>query len=314
MSSGLFRFGSKRPTSSGSQNVVGRKGMITSSSLGAKPKEMTKSTFDNYRNTIYKICGIYFTDSKKYLLESRILKRINTLNLETFEKYLELISSPKGRSELNSLFEAITINETYFFRAEAQFKALINNVIPDIFKNHPHQKTFKFWSAASSSGEEAYTIAILIKEKLMQKYPGVTFQIHASDLDNNVIANAKKGIYKNYAVRNMPPEYQRKYFVKKDGLYHLSDDIKKMVKFQNINLYDSVTMRTMKNFDVIFCCNVLIYFDIPSKQKVVSHLYDSLNNNAYLFIGYSESLHGVSKSFKLIHLPKAMTYKKEISS
>jgi len=312
MSSGLFKFGSKKPTSPSLQNVLGNK--TVSSGLGVKTKEMTKATFDNYRNTIYKICGIYFTDSKKYLLESRILKRINTLNLETFERYLELISSAGGRSELNNLFEAITINETYFFRAEAQFQALVNNVIPDILKNNRNQKVFKFWSAASSTGEEAYTIAILIKEKLAPKYPGVTFQIHASDIDNNVIANAKNGIYKEYAVRNMPQEYREKYFVKKNELYHLSDEIKNMVKFQNINLYDSLTMRTMKNFDIIFCCNVLIYFDIPSKQKVVSHLYDSLNNNAYLFIGYSESLHGVSKSFKLIHLPKAMTYKKEINS
>jgi len=146
---------------------------------------------------------------------------------------------------------------------------------------------------------------------LKAKFPTVNFQIYASDIDRIVIEQAKKGIYREYAVRNIPKEQLTKYF-KYDGTnYILSDQVKRMVHFSNINLYDAQQMRQMRDMDIVFCCNVLIYFDIASKQQVVSYIYDSLNKGGYLFIGYSESLHGLSKAFKLIHLQKAMVYKKE---
>lgn len=271
-------------------------------------------TFIKLRDLIYQLSGIYFTDGKKYLLEGRIAKRVLARNFKTFEDYVGFLESPHSKQELHYLYEAITINETYFFRAEQQFEAFEKIVVPEILHDRlsvVKSTTFRIWSAASSTGEEAYTLAMLILERLKPLYPGVQFQIVASDINRQVIETAKRGIYKEYAIRNVPPNFMNKYFKKDGSTYLVTDEVKNMVRFVQINLYDQYAMRTITNCDVIFCANVLIYFDIPSKQKVVSYLYDSLNKGGYLFIGYSESLHGVSKAFKLIHLPKAMTYKKE---
>jgi chemotaxis protein methyltransferase CheR len=274
---------------------------------------LENSTFNELRDVIYKKTGIYYSESKKYLLEGRIAKRIEARRMNSFEEYVSLLKSFNAREEMNKLFEAITINETYFFRAEQQFEAFEKIIVPEILKPKVSQTmpVFRVWSAASSSGEEAYTLALLILEKLKPIYPHVQFQIVASDINNAVLDSARKGIYKDYAVRNIPDNYMRKYFTKSGATYIINNEVKKMVKFINLNLFDQTHMRTMINCDVIFCCNVLIYFDLPSKQQVVSSLYDALNRGGYLFIGYSESLHGVTKAFKLIHLPKAMAYKKE---
>ena len=281
------------------------------SSISSK-LEMSDELFNEYRQYIYKASGIYFTDAKKYLLEGRIARRLAVNKLQNFEEYLRFLRSPNGRVEMNGLFEAITINETYFFRANQQFEALEKIIIPETIsaKGNTFNPIYKIWVAASSTGEEAYTIAIIILEKLKNRYPQVQFQILASDINNAVLEQAREGVYKEYAIRNVPPHLLKKYFRFDGTSYHLVDEVKRMVKFSNINLYDSQQMRAVRGMDVIFCCNVLIYFDTTSKQQVVSYLYDSLNKNGYLFIGYSESLHGVSKAFHLIHLPKAMAYKK----
>mgnify|MGYP006285944771 CR=1 FL=1 len=307
MSSELFKFKFNKSK----PGAAKRPGAASSASK--KKLNLENSTFDELRDVIYKKTGIYYSESKKYLLEGRIAKRLEAKRMNSFEEYVSLLKSFNAREEMNKLFEAITINETYFFRAEQQFEALEKIVIPEILKPKLSQTmpVFRIWSAASSSGEEAYTIALIVLEKLKPLYPHVQFQIVASDINNAVLDSARKGIYKEYAVRNVPDHYMRKYFKKSGSTYVINNEVKKMVKFINLNLFDPQHMKTMVNCDVIFCCNVLIYFDLPSKQQVVSYLYDALNRGGYLFIGYSESLHGVSKAFKLIHLPKAMAYKKE---
>ncbi len=306
MASQLFKFGLSKPSP-----PISKVSPITR--MDISKMEMSDATFVEFRDLVYKLCGIYYTESKKYLLEGRIAKRLVSNNLNSFEDYLRLINSSLGRNELDNLFEAITINETYFYRAPQQFDAFENIIVPEILKQrlNTHRPVFRIWSAASSTGEEAYTLAIMILERLKPLYPDVTFQILGSDINNAVLEHAQRAIYKEYAVRNVPPHILKKYFTQSGNTFILSDTVKKMVKFMNINLYDQNAMRTVSSCDVIFCANVLIYFDLPSKQQVVSYLYNSLNKGGYLFIGYSESLHGVSKAFKLMHLPKAMAYQKE---
>jgi chemotaxis protein methyltransferase CheR len=118
-------------------------------------------------------------------------------------------------------------------------------------------------------------------------------------------------VYRDYSIRNTPKLYLDKYFSVSDGRYYLNDDVKRLVRFQPLNLYDQPQIKTMSDFDIIFCCNVLIYFDMNSKKQVIADLYNSLNRGGYLFIGYSESLHGITKAFKLVHYPKTLAYKKE---
>lgn len=305
MPSQLFKFGSQQDKSKLSNP--------TGSERQEKP-EMSTGSFIELRDTIYKLCGIYYTDSKKYLLEGRIARRLTANKLKTFEEYNKFLNSHNGRNELEELFEAITINETYFFRAPHQFEALERVIVPEIMSQKSKQsfnQVFRIWSAACSSGEEPYTLALIVLDKLKPLYPNVQFQIIGTDINNEVLEKARRGVFKEYAIRNVPPHIMKKYFKQEGSNYILSNEVKGLVKFMNVNLYDPIQMRSMTGCDVIFCANVLIYFNLPSKQQVVSHLYNSLNKNGYLFIGYSESLHGVSKAFKLIHLPKAMAYKKE---
>lgn len=276
--------------------------------------QLTDKMFEDWRLLIYQQTGIWFQDNKKYLLESRLMKRMNFLGIRSYDKYMDVVKFGNERGqELQYLYEAITINETYFFRNQPQLEALVSSLVPEILKNpmRANKNKLKIWSAASSSGEEAYSIAIMLNEFIKPKYPSMEFEIVGTDINYAVVETAKQGIYKDYSIRNAPPYYLKKYFRSNGDSYVLDPSIKKNVSFKVMNLYNDIDMRMMLNFDVIFCANVLIYFDMRSKIKVVSNLYNSLNKNGYLFIGYSETLHGISKSFKVVSYPKTVAYKKE---
>jgi chemotaxis protein methyltransferase CheR len=271
-------------------------------------------SFENWRKYIYDLCGIYFQDNKKYLLESRLQKRITFLGLDSFDAYLDYIKYHPNRSnELRYLYEAITINETFFFRNQPQLDALVSSVIPDIINspNKFNKNKIRIWSAASSSGEEGYSIAMTLSDLVKPKYPQIEFEIVGTDINVAMVETAKRGIYREYSIRNTPPYYLKKYFKASGGTYEVEQNIKNMLTFKTMNLYDDIAMKGMINFDIIYCANVLIYFDLKSKVKVVSHLYNSLYKGGYLFIGYSETLHGISKAFKLVSYPKTIGYKKE---
>ncbi len=277
---------------------------------------LNRNVFENWRKYIYEICGIYFQDNKKYLLESRLQKRISYLNLSSFEAYLDYLKyNPLGSFERKHLYNAITINETFFFRNPQQFSVITDQVLPEIIseKLKTRQNKIKIWSAASSTGDEAYTLGILINELFAAKYPSLSFEIMGTDIDDKVIEVAKQAVFKEYSIRNTPPKYLAKYFTKEeDHFYVLDPKIRNMVRFKNLNLYDAAGMSTMTNYDLIICANVLIYFDTVSKKKVLNSLYNSLSNIGYLFIGYSESLMSITQKFKSVNFPKAVAYRKKI--
>jgi chemotaxis protein methyltransferase CheR len=315
-------------TSTSSSHAQSGSGLVSSpfgsifippSLLAADPNsnapKMDDATFKKFRDFIYEQCGISFTENKKYLLEGRVGKRLEAYNMQTFDEYYKMIlsGSAVAREEMPNLFEVVTINETYFFRNPPQFEALEQVILPEILKAKQAQgiKKLRIWSAASSSGEEAYTMSMMILERIKPQFPGFQFEIVGTDINTAVLEKARQGVYKEYSVRNMPAHYLNKYFTREGDKYILSPEVRSQVKFLCVNLYDTPTMRTINSFDVVFCCNVLIYFDTPAKQQVVANLYDALQKGGYLFIGYSESLHGVSKAFKLVHFPKTIAYKKD---
>lgn len=274
----------------------------------------TFKSFEMWRKFIYENTGIYFQDNKKYLLESRLQKRMIFLGIKSFEEYLDYVKSDySGSSETRYLFEAITINETYFFRNQPQLDALISKTLPEIIslKDKLGQNKIKIWSAGCSSGEEAFSLAIMINDLLKTKYANIEYEIVGTDISNAVVDVARRGSYKEYSIRNTPGYYLRKYFKPNGSSFDLDPDIKNMVYFKLLNLHDDLGMRSMINYDIIICANVLIYFDETSKIKAINHLYNSLNKGGYLFIGYSETLHGISKAFKLTSFPKTVGYKKE---
>jgi chemotaxis protein methyltransferase CheR len=268
--------------------------------------------FELLRDFIYNLCGMYFHTTKKYFLESRLSKRMEATGIKTAMDYYGLLKSPRGGEELRFLLDEVTTNETYFFRCVPQLNAIETKFLPEIIeaKSKMGFRKLRIWSAASSSGEEAYTLAMMLLEKRSTILKDWIIEIIGTDINETVVAQAKEGIYNAYSVRNVPDLYKRKYFKEEGGKFILSPDVKKFVTFNKMNLYDDTKMVFMKSFDFIFCANVLIYFDLASKSKVVQHFYNNLQPYGYFFVGQSESLHGVNDKFKTIHFPGGFGYKK----
>lgn len=268
--------------------------------------------FEQLRDFIYNICGMYFHSTKKYFLESRLARRMEATGTKTHLEYYQLLKTLKGAEELKFLMDEITTNETYFFRNVPQLNALETKLLPEIVeaKNKMGFRKLRIWSAGSSSGEEAYTLSMILLEKRATLLKDWIIEIIGTDINETVISQAKEGVYSAYSVRNIPETYKRKYIREDKGKFILSPDVKKFVTFNKLNLYDDSKMIFMKSFDFIFCANVLIYFDTASKSKVVQHFFNNLQPYGYFFVGQSESLHGVNDKFKTVHFPGGFTYKK----
>ncbi len=273
---------------------------------------LSDKDFEQLRDFIYNVCGMYFHTTKKYFLESRVTRRMESAGTKSCQDYYLLLRSPRGSEELRFLMDEITTNETYFFRNVPQLVALENMLLPELVevKNKMGFRKLRIWSAASSSGEEAYTMAMVLLEKRSTLLKDWIIEIVGTDINETVIAQAKEGVYNAYSVRNIPDVYKRKYIREDNGKFILSPEVKKFVTFNKLNLYEDSKMIFMKSFDFIFCANVLIYFDIASKSKVVQHFYNNLQPYGYFFVGQSESLHGVNDKFKTVHFPGGFGYKK----
>ncbi|QXE86413.1 protein-glutamate O-methyltransferase CheR [Geomonas nitrogeniifigens] len=276
--------------------------------------KISDKDFEQLRDYIYNVCGIYFHSSKKYFLESRLARRMEGTGCKTHADYYQFVRSPAtGRTELTKLLDEITTNETCFFRNMPQLNALENKFLPEIIgtKGKIGFKKLRIWSAGSSSGEEAYTMAMILLEKRATLLKDWIIEIVGTDINETVLAQAREGVYNSYSVRNTPDYYLKKYFKEEaPGRFVLSPDVKKLATFSQLNLYDDNKMLFMKSFDFIFCANVLIYFDTSSKSKVVQHFYNNLQPYGYFFVGQSESLHGVNDKFKTVHFPGGFTYNK----
>jgi chemotaxis protein methyltransferase CheR len=276
--------------------------------------KLSEETFVMLRDFIYSKTGIFFPEKKKYLIEGRLVKRLQVLKLEHFEDYLHLLKyGQQKESEFEFLCNMVTINETFFFRNDAQIDAFQQKFADEVIeaKKAYNNRTLRIWSAACSSGEEPYSFAMLYLEHLKPRYPDLRIEIVGTDINTAVLDMAQKGEYNQYAIRSTPKLYLNKYFDQSNGVYRLKQEVKQLVRFEYINLIDREKMRRMMHFDFIFCANVLIYFDEKAKIQVVGDLFNSLNRGGYLFIGFSEMLHRISTAFKLVSIPKTTAYKKE---
>jgi len=267
---------------------------------------ITTGEFQLFAKLIYKIAGIHLRDSKIALVSNRLRKRLKALDLGSYREYYDYISKndSKAQSEIMHFIDAITTNETYFFRHETDFDFLRTTVIPEVEKRQlARNKNIKIWSSASSTGEEPYSIAMTVAEAL-DEIPGWNIQILASDINTTVLSNAEKAVYGPYAVSRLNNYAINKYFDRQkpatpagEEKYLVKPHYKKMVKFKRHNLKES--MNVMK-FDCIFCRNVLIYFDNESKTQVIQNLYNALNDGGYLILGHAESLMRIKSNFKYV--------------
>ena len=264
------------------------------------------------RDVIYQISGIYQPEEKLYLLASRCARRMSAVNAKSPAEYLEYLTVRGNReAELRLLLNEITIGETYMFRSPPQLEALRNVILPQFMqvKSAMGFKRLRLWSAGCSTGEEPYTLAMFLLEESARLLAGWTFDILATDLNDRSLAAAKSGIYGEYALRSTTELLRRKYFKPYDDKQlQVTDQLKSLIRFDRVNLNDDSKMTFLKGIDLIFCCNVLIYFDLSSKRKVMQHFFSNLLPGGYLFLGHAESLYQVDDRFHLVHFPGAIGY------
>jgi chemotaxis protein methyltransferase CheR len=278
----------------------------------SKGIEPLNPVYRQIRDLVYKASGIYKAEEKLYLLADGCGRRMKQLGARTPREYWDhLTAQPNHDEELRQLLNEITIGETCLFRSQPQLDALRKVILPEIVAEKAKQitKRLRIWSAGCSTGEESYTLAMNMLEEKSRLLQGWTIEILATDLNDRSVEAAKAGIYGDYALRNTSDYYKRKYFSTVDGKkLEVQPEVKKLITFSRLNLQDESKMLFMKGIDVVFCCNVLIYFDAISKAKVINHFFNNLNFGGYFFLGTSESLMKLNDQFHLIHFPGTIAY------
>ncbi|MFZ5425434.1 MAG: CheR family methyltransferase [Thermodesulfobacteriota bacterium] len=279
-----------------------------------KELKIADSEFVQLRDFIYQQSGIYVADNRKYLLENRLANRLKELNLKSFAEYYHYLQyDPGKRQELGRLFEVITTNETSFYRNPPQLAVFQNNILPEVLDKQRKQggRKLRIWSAGCSTGEEPYTLAIILHEVLRSEIASWDIKITANDLSEAVLSSARYGVYNEYTLRTTPKEIVSRYFQAEDGKFKVKPEVKRLVSFGQINLSDRNMLKRVDRSQIVFCRNVIIYFDDEMKKNVIGSYYDNLVPGGYLFIGHSESLHNISRAFKPKHYPGAIVYLKE---
>lgn len=272
---------------------------------------LEEEVFRLIRDFVRDYCGIYFDDDSRYLLEKRLSRRVRTLHFSNFREYYRYLLYHKNREEeLTSIIDIITVNETYFFREQNQLKTFSEEILPELKDINKDKKRLRVWSAGCSTGEEPYTIAILVLEK--GYFHNWNIEIFGSDINQRVLQAARSGIYRKNSFRATEPYFLRKYFREEDNISRISDNVKKYVNFSHLNLLDPFKVKLVGTVDVIFCRNVLIYFDYPSRKKVIDMFYERLADGGYLLLGHAESLINISTAFSLRHFKYDMVYQKPV--
>jgi len=270
--------------------------------------------FATIRDEVYRKLGLYFEDSKVYFIQKRIEKRMETLAVASFADYgFMLRFGDKEGKEMQALANLITTNETYMFREFEQLQAFADHCLPMILKlrETANDRTLRIWSAGCSSGEEPYTLAIILME-VMHDFRSWNIKIKATDIDQVRLEMARRAVYEERSVHEIPPEYFDRHITRLPaGYFAVKPETAKLVELEHLNLNDRLAMRNMAQFDFIFCRNVLIYFDDASRKAVVDHFYNALKPGGFIFLGHSESIGRISTAFKLLRVGQHLVYRKE---
>jgi chemotaxis protein methyltransferase CheR len=272
---------------------------------------MTDAEFRMIADFLRAVCGLHFGAESRYLLERRLARRCAELGLRSFTSYhYQLRSDTTGEGELGWAIDHLTTNETYFLRERRQLDALIGEIVPGLRARAggAGAAPISIWSAGCSSGEEPYSIVLLALEAGL--VPGRDVRVYASDISRQMLQKARRGVYREASFRQMDAWLRDKYFVLKDGSYRISDEIKKHVHFAHLNLMDEARAALLGSLDVVLCRNVIIYFDLETKRRVVRTFQQRLRPGGYLLLGHSESLINLSTDFTLEHLRHDMVYRK----
>ncbi len=267
--------------------------------------------FVKLRDFIYRKTGIYFEEKKLYFVKKRVLEHMAKLGFDDFNAYYRFLRFGGDDKALQDLINSLTTNETYFFREFDQLAVFAEECLPLVCEEKEKMgiRRLRIWSAGCSTGEEPYTLAIILLE-MIDDLDRWDAKIEATDIDTRALEKARRGVYGPRSVRYVPEEYFKKYFVATEEGFQVRPEVKRLVRFSHLNLFDDVKMRQMKGFDFIFCRNVLIYFDEQARRKVVEHFYRALLPGGFIFLGHSESLSRITTAFEIKRLGGMIVYQK----
>lgn len=257
---------------------------------------MRPDQFTFMRGFLKERSGLVLGEDKAYLLESRLTPLARKRGLPDLESLIGEVQKGGDAALVVAVTEAMTTNESFFFRDQKPFDLFKDTVIPHLAETRGGAKSFRVWSAAASSGQEPYSIAMLLKENAL-KFPGWSHEIVGTDLSSAIIAKAEKGLYSQFEVqRGMPIQMLVKYFDKVNDQWQIKPELRAMVKYKVLNLLHDLT--SLGRFDVVFCRNVLIYFDQPTKKKVLENIVKLMPKDGFLFLGGAETVLGITDAFK----------------
>lgn len=270
---------------------------------------ITEDDFERFRKYFYQKTGIDFELSKRYFVDKRLIDRVEATGSGTFRAYFNKLRCEVAGTELQQLTNVMTVNETYFAREEYQFRCLVESILPDIVKRKTDKTPIRIWCIPSSSGEEPYTVAMF----LIECWPGLSqwdVEIISSDIDTGILLKAKAGRFSARSVNQLPIAWLKKHFRQVGDEFQISDDLRRSVEFTRVNLSESAETKPYRNFDVIFCRNLLIYFNDLSRKAAAETFFDALLPGGFLCLGHSESMSRISSLYSVRKFPEAIVYQK----
>ena len=266
--------------------------------------------FHAFREFFYRKTGIQFEDSKRYFVDKRLIERVKATGSVSFRNYFMLVRFQSSGEELQTLTNLMTVNETYFFREEYQFKCLVRSILPEIIATKPPGSLLRIWCIPSSSGEEPYSIALYVTE-FWSDIDKWDVQLISSDIDTDMLNKARAGRYAARSVQNLPLDVLNRKFKKtREGEYLIDEVYRQSVEFTRVNLNEPGDTKNYRDFDVIFCRNLLIYFDDVSRRKAAEVLFDALVPGGFICLGHSESMSRITSIFRVRKFPDAIVYQK----
>jgi chemotaxis protein methyltransferase CheR len=273
---------------------------------------LSDEEFHLLRDLVYNHSGLFFDDDSKYILEKRLGRRLAFHQLKSFKEYYQFLKFNRKRDqELADIMDLLTTNETYFFRESFQLKAFTDEIIPEVIKRNSGpsgNRTIRIWSAGCSTGEEPYTIAMLLLD--IPALQGWKIEIIGTDISQKVLQQARRGVYASASFRVTDHFFIGKYFTEHDGGLRINDSVRELVTISHLNLLDKTRISMLGGFDVIFCRNVIIYFDQLVKKRVVETFHGALKEGGFLLMGHSESLMNLTTLFSLRHFKNDLVYQR----
>lgn len=274
------------------------------------PQPPTPREFEELCAFLRTSVGLSFTESKRYFVDRRIAERMAAVHAGSFAEYADLLRYQVSGDELQRLVNLLTVNETYFLRENYQLDCLVGPVLDEVVRNRAPGATLRIWSAGCATGEEPYSIAITLLER-WARVDDFQIELYASDIDSDALARAREGVYDARSLQHVPETLRRKYFRPGgSGSWRIVEDLRDSIAFSRVNLLDLEQTRRFRGIDVVFCRNLLIYFDDIGRREATTMFYEAMAPSGFIFLGHSESMSRMSSLFVPRRFPDAVLYQK----